>query len=835
MPAETASAIRSAAEYSGRARRFGAAIALACAIVAGRGLAQTAAAPDNSAETGVADEGTSPVPPAMVDPDAGPDPGQREIVVTARRWGQAEIAAETELDEDEIGAYGADNIGELIDAMAPLIDGSGDAPAVLVNGKRIASPAEITGYPAEALHGVAILPPEAAANYGYPSGQRVVNLELKQEYASWDASAGVTVPTAGGRRSGLLTAGYTVIDGDTRWNAQVTASDETALLKSARRLPVRAEVQALLPTLPDGIEVDPNRFESVLGEARSLNFNAGVARPLGEFAVAVGVNAAASRSKQLTGIPIGSIVLSPGSPWAPAGEEPITVGRLLGGGALQSRQRSESFGASGTLSGPIWGWQASLSVQYAHSRSNNIYDRGFDVGAVQQRVETNPDFDPYGPWPATPLLSDRSRFRNDMLSATFNASRSIVELPAGQVNASLTVGASRNRSRFKTDTAGIIGRDRSGSDQIDGLWSFTIPVTSRAQDFLAPLGDIMLDLSAEVGRATRTSTRRKWNAGVRWTPFSFLDLRASIGHENAQPSFDQLHGPRFEVVTRLFDFARQEYVQPVRIFGGNPALEGGSIRDLSLNAMMRPFGGDVATFNIGYRKQLSRGVVASFPTLTPDIEAAFPDRVMRDPDGRLLSIDTRPINVERERTEAIASSLTLRYTEKPDALDGALPPPGGVRPWTFSLSVNHSWQLGSEMVIRPGLPVLDRLRNSGLSRHGVSLSLVVGRRGMGVSLNGNWNGAARVRSSDEAGGTTEFRYPSSVLFNLGLFAEPEGWGRAPSERNWASSLRLSLDIQNILNGYRKVSVLGPTTRREFMRDEIDPLGRTIRLSIRKKF
>lgn len=827
MPVEAAPAIRSVAQWSGRARRFGAAIALACAIVAGRGLAQAPGAPD-SAETGATDEAVSLVPLATVDPDSGPDPEQSEIVVTARRWGQAEIAAETELDEDEIGAYGADNIGELIDAMAALIDGSGDAPAVLVNGKRIASPAEITGYPAEALNGVAILPPEAAAHYGYPSGQRVVNLELKKEYASWDASAGVTVPTAGGRRSGQLAVGYTVIDGDTRWNAQVTASDETALLKSARRLPVRAEVQALLPTLPEGLAVDPNHFESVLGEAQSLNFNAGVARPLGEFAVALGVNAAAGLSKQLTGIPIGSIVLPPGSPWIPAGEDPVTVGRLLSRAALQNRQRSESFGASGTLSGPIWGWQASVSVQYAHSRSSNIYDRDFDVGTVQQRVDAaDPDFDPYGPWPATPLLSDRSRFRNDMLSATFNASRSIVELPAGQVNASLTVGASRNRSRFITDTAGIIGRERSGSDQIDGLSSFIIPVASRAQGVLASLGDIMLDLSAEAGRATRTSTRRKWNAGVRWTPFSFLDLRASIGRENAQPTFDQRHGPRFEVVTRLFDFARQEYVQPVRIFGGNHTLEGGRTRDLSLNAMIRPFEGDRATFTIGYRRQLSRGAVASFPTLTPDVEAAFPDRVVRDPDGRLLSIDTRPINIERDRTEAIASGLTLRYTEKPGELHGALPPRGGFRPWTFSLSVNHSWQLGSETVIRPGLPVLDRLRNSGLSRHGVAFSLVVGRRGMGVSLNGNWNGAAHVRSNDEAGGATEFRYPSSVLFNLGVFAEPE--------RNWASGLRLSLDIQNVLNGYRKVSVLAPTTRREFTRDEIDPLGRTIRLSIRKQF
>lgn len=830
MPVETAPAIRSAAECPGRARFFGAAIALACVIVAGRGHAQTPAAPD-SAETGAAQEGASPGSPAMVDPD----PAQHEIVVTARRWGQAEIAAETALGEDEIGAYGADNIGQLIDAIAPLIDGRGEAPAVLVNGKRIASPAEITGYPPEALNGVAILPPEAAAHYGYPSGQRVVNLELKQKYASWDASAGVTVPTAGGRRGGQLAVGRSTIDGDTRWNAQVTASDETALLKSARRLSVRDEVQALLPTLPDGIEVDPNRFESVLGDTQSLNFNAGVTRPLGEFAVALGVNAAASRGKQLIGLPIGSIVLPPGSPWVPPGEAPVTVSRLLDDGALESAQRSESFGATATLSGAIAGWQTSLSLLYAHSRSDSVYGRGYDVSAVQQRVDAgDPDFDPDGAWPATPRLADHSRFRNDMLNATLNTSRSVLELPAGEVNMSLTLSAIRNRSRFVTETAGIVQHDRSGSDQFEGRWSATVPVTNRASGGRAPLGDIALDLSAEAGKATRTGTRRKWNAGVRWTPFPFLDLRAGIGQENAQPTFDQLHGPEIEVITRLFDFARQEFVQPVRLFGGNPDLKGGRIRDLSLNAMIRPFADNLATLNIGYRKQILRGGIASFPTLTPEVEAAFPDRVTRDVEGRLLAIDSRPTNIEHERVESIASGLTLRYTEKRGA-PGAPPPAGAFRPWTFSLTVNHNWQIGSEMAIGPGLPVLDRLRDSGQSRHNIGLGLAAGRNGLGASLSGSWGSGARVRSEGGVGGATEFRYAPTAIFNLGLFAEPAQWMATSTERNWASDLKISLDIQNVLNGYRKVSVVGGAMPQGYTRDEIDPLGRTVRLGIRKQF
>jgi outer membrane receptor protein involved in Fe transport len=65
-------------------------------------------------------------------------------------------------------------------------------------------------------------------------------------------------------------------------------------------------------------------------------------------------------------------------------------------------------------------------------------------------------------------------------------------------------------------------------------------------------------------------------------------------------------------------------------------------------------------------------------------------------------------------------------------------------------------------------------------------------------------------------------------------SSPNG-GAEYRARNWASNLRISLDVQNILNGYQEVTVLAATRRRGLTRDEIDPLGRTIRLNIRKQF
>lgn len=755
------------------------------------------------------------------------------IIVTGRRWGQADIASERDLDEDQIGAYGANTIGELIGDMAALIGGTRDTPVILVNGRRIGSPTEITGYPPEALNHVAILPPEAAARYGYAAGQRVVNLELKKKFASTDVDVGFSTPSAGGRTNSQLSVARSVIDGDTRWNVQLRGGTDTVLLKSERDIPVRSEVAAILPLLEaaEGRSIDPNRFETLAAKARSLSLNMGVMRPVGDFSISLNAHAGLDRSTQLTGMPLASIILP-----SPGADEILY--RLVGDRALESRQRSTNFGASGSLSGPIGGWQTSFSVSYSNSRNNSFNDRGYDSSALQQSVDAgDPSFDPSGPWPFLPLLTDRIGSNSQALGASFNASRSILKLPAGEVSTNVTVNASQSRSRFSALTAstGALSRGRFASSQLDGRWSLTVPVANRALGVLAPLGDLGLDLSMDLAKASQTRTRYKWDAGVRWAPFPFVDFRASLGQENVEPLFEQLYGPRIEVVTRLFDFAQQEYVQPISIFGGNPELEGGRIRNLSLGAMMRPFAGDLAMFNIEYRKRVAQGGIASLPTLTPDVEAIFPERVMRDADGRLLSIDARPINILHDRTESINSGVTLAYTAKPKTVVGEPLSPDRQRPWTFSLSVAHSWQLASEMVIRPGLPVLNRLRDSGQPRHNVTFNLVVGRRGMGASLNGNWNGAARVRSSDVAGGATEFRYPSWVLFNLGLFAEPKHLREGARKGDWTSSLRISLDIQNVLNGFRKVSVLGMSAPRELTRDEIEPLGRTFRLSIRKQF
>ncbi|WP_337828173.1 hypothetical protein [Pseudonocardia sp. TMWB2A] len=794
--------------------------------------AMAASTPDTSSPNPDHDiSSQQPAPPLQ---PTVPGSTEEEIIVLGKRWGQAEIASERDLDEQQIGAYGADDIGDLVKSVTPLIDGTGEAPVLLVNGKRITDPSEITGYPPEALARLAILPPEAAAHYGYPAGKRVVNLELKKKFASWTTDAGISAPTAGGRYGTQLSAGRHTIAGNTRWNAQASYSRDTMLRRIARDIPLRPEILTISQSVinAENGDIDPDAYETLMGASETASFNAGINRPFGDFSGSLNFNANRNSNRQLVGMPVASIRV-------PDGNGATTlVSKLISDNALESRQRSTSFGVSASVSGPVMGWQSSLSLQYNNSRSRNAYERGFDASEVQALVDAqNPSFDPYGAWPDTPLLADRTRSRTQSLNGSFNMSKSILTLPAGAVNASVSLNASRFRTRYSaySSASKAFTDSKSGSEQVDGQMSFTIPVASRAQDVLATLGDLSLDVSASARRASDTPLYYRLNGGMSWSPFPILNLRASLSHENVEPSSDQRNGSRMEILNRVFDFARQEYVQALYIFGGNPDLHGGSSRNLSINAMLRPFKDDLATFNFGYQRNVARGGISALPSLTPEIEAAFPERVIRDASGKLVAVDARAINIAHDVNAQISSGVSLRWTEKVAAPDGTPPSPAAPRPWSVTATINHRWQLESKSLIRTGLPVIDRLRGSGQPRHNISAQLVAGKRGMGATLSGNWNATAYVRGGT-AGSGMMFRYPANTMFSLSLFAEPEHLMPPREGKWWASNLRVSLDIQNLFNSYRRIDYIGPGTAPQALaRDEIDPMGRTIRLSLRKQF
>ena len=48
-------------------------------------------------------------------------------------------------------------------------------------------------------------------------------------------------------------------------------------------------------------------------------------------------------------------------------------------------------------------------------------------------------------------------------------------------------------------------------------------------------------------------------------------------------------------------------------------------------------------------------------------------------------------------------------------------------------------------------------------------------------------------------------------------------------------MRISLDVDNLFNGYRRAARGDGSVPAGYSRDEVDPVGRTLKLSVRKRF
>lgn len=806
--------------------------------------------------------------------DRGASGGSGEILVTAPRRGEAEVPAETEFGEEEIASHGADSIDELLERLAPLIDGSGEEPVILVNGKEVGFDRSILGFPPEALNRIAILKGEAAAHYGHRSGRRVVNLVLKENYASRNVETAANWATGGGRYGGDLTAGQVAISGATRWNAQARLSIESALRNSARGAgpshagpidlvgylaPVSGgEIdpglsglvgttvhvaaipdQALVgpPVLADFVAgagrthpADPARFETLLPSRRNLSLNLGASRPLGPFTASLSLNASSNRSERLRGVPMASVIVPQGGPWSPFSGDVLLVRPLAGARALRSESSSKSLGLSLTLSGALGSWRTTLSTSYARSWSANHLEHGIDTREVQALIDAQVrGFNPYMPWPERLLRTSGSKSDSESLGVNLSVAKPVADFPAGPVVATLSANANHNSTGYRSLSGASQGtRDAIAYDHLGGELSVSIPISARGEGELKPLGDLSIDLSAGGQAATGSAFRRQQGAGFTWTPVPPVEIVGSFEHQEVVPSSDDLGAPRVETVTRVYDFLRQEVAEPFWITGGNPRLGRGSAQSLSLEVRLRPLGSSLLSVNVGYRSRRGEGGVAPFPELTPAIEAAFPERIVRDAQGRLQAVDARPINIARSQSAELVSSVALR-----------LPPPGArsadtrtADPLRLTFSLNHTWRLESELLTRAGMPTIDQLSETGQSRHYLSLQATAGKRGIGGDLRATWSSPAQVRSSHSAGG---YRYRPPLMVNAGVFILPDKlWAKAQG-LGWLENLKVSLEVENLLDTYRRVTLSDGSVPPGFSRHEVDPLGRTVELSVRKRF
>ncbi|MFO1256634.1 MAG: TonB-dependent receptor [Sphingomonadaceae bacterium] len=801
---------------------------------------------------------------------ASPD----DIVVVAERLrGQVDTAQSpvATMDEAEIQSMGVGSIGELLGRISPQTGsgrgrGGGGMPVMLLNGQRISNFREIRNIPPEAIRKIEVLPEEVALKFGYSPDTRVVNILLKDKFQSLAVEAGGSLPTLGGFSAWSLESSLTRIAGPSRLSLTASADDTSPLFESERNL---------VPTTVPGVssDPDPQKFRTLIADSRNFGLNAAWSKGLGKNGMggALSLSAAISRADSMSWQGLDTVRLT-----APGGD---SVLRTLPGPLGRVSHVTTLEGGAG-YSTAFGEWQFSATVDATHGVTRTLTDRRADTTALVAAAAagtlpirgTLPALAPAG---ATEAESTSNRVENlvTMIGRP-------LRLPAGNVSA--TIKAGYTWVGFDTaDQASLAGPVSLKRGRLLGGVNLGIPLTSRREDFLAGAGDITLNLSADVSHLSDFGTLTGWTTGLTWAPTGKLNLQASYIVNEAAPAVSQLGNPQVQTFNvPVYDFTRGETALVTLTSGGNPLLKREIQRDLKLGVTWQlPFLSN-SNMVVEYFRNRSSDVTASFPLLTPAIEAAFAGRVTRDLSGRLVAIDQRPVTFYRQEGSRLRWGFNLSdgfgKAEPAGGMMGGMfggrgggdrrqagarpaggPPPqragggggrgggmmgmmgGNGQPGRWSLGVYHTVQFESRVLVAPGGPLLDLLEGDAISgggtpRHSIEFNGGVFYKGIGSFFNGTWKAPTTLAASGLPG-TSDLRFGSTTAINLVLFMD---FGQRPKlieKVGFLKGARMSLRFENLLNSRQKVTDGSGAVPLSYQPDYLDPRGRVITLQFRKMF
>lgn len=795
-----------------------------------------------------ADQPTTQLPD---NPDADADHVAGEIVVLATRIkGQVDAPEPpvATLDETDIAALGAASVAELLDRISPQT-GSGRGrgngpPLVLVNGQRITNFREMRDYPPEAIKRVEVLPEEVALRFGFPPDARVVNLILKDNFRNRRAELSHGVPTRGGFSVSALEATLLRIDGPARLSINGTVDHTTPLFESERGV---VQTPSNIPTVSS--DPVPANYRSLIAQSTDYGFNASWTKGLGKDGLggSISLNVAANRtvSTSYSGLDMVRLVAPGGASALRALDDPLR--RHTATTTVQGGAGINTF---------LGNWQFSATLDANHSESTTQIDRRADTsGLVSAAAAGTLAID--GPLPALPSAgTDLASTNSDSATALVTLVGRPLKLPAGEAMLTLRTGFawSSIESRDSRTLAAPVSLKRG--DFSAGL-NLALPLASRRENVLAGLGDLTLNLSAGWDHLSDFGNLKDWSAGLTWSPLKPLTFGATYIVNEAAPTLAQLGNPLVQTFNvPVFDYASGETVLATVISGGNQQLARERQRDWKFSANWQlPIPGN-SNLLIEYFRNHSNDVSASFPFLTSAIEAAFPGRVTRDPTGRLIAIDQRPV------TFAEQSGSRLRWGLNVGGQLGKSPPGGGWggmhgpgggrrgptmgmmgRPgggqgrWNFGIF--HTVQFDSTVLVTPGGPLLDllggdALTSGGTPRHSIEFNGGMFYKGFGFFSRGTWTAATSVRAGG-APANGDLRFGAVTKLNVNVFADLGRMPKLVEKVPLFANSRVSLKFENLLDSRQKVTDASGAVPLSYQADYLDPRGRVITLELRKSF
>ncbi len=759
-------------------------------------------------------------PPSQAAASTAPD---GEILVTGDGQRGAvigDVPAERSFDTLSVRAFGATNISELLEAIAPQVRsnrGRADAgPVTLLNGRRVSSFAEIARIPTEAIERMDIFPEELALRYGFRADQKVVNIVTFPNFRSVVVQANVLTPTDGGTTTGGLTADQFVLSGDTRLGLGTSYIRTGSLLESERAL------------LQPGGDQAFASLRTLLPETERFSLTGVIGAPVTD-------EVSASLTAQYEAIDLAAL-LGPG-----------TTGRAIG---RHTRNRRGRLGS--VFDGRVGHWRWSLTG-------------GYNRAAVEVLTDSI----------AESQLRDRVRSVDQVADADLIVSGSLFNLPAGPVTASIGGGVGARGFRGSSVRGEEVSLTRLGRDRAAARVNVDVPITP---DDARAIGTLSANIGAELERLSDVGTLTTIGGGLTWSPIAAINVVASLTQEEGAPTIEQLGAPTIITpASRTFDFTNDVSVDVPRVFGGNADLVPDDRRVLRFGLNVAPLPRTDLFFSLDYVDTRIDNPIVAFPILTPALEATFPSRFRRDVVGRLTAIDARPINFARSTVRQLrtginftrplgdpklglppgatvqtrvfssvaAAEADVRRRDPNAVVVFSAPEPGSpaaLRGETlrsrFYISLYHNWTLTDELTLVDGGPTLDRLNGfatdarGGRRRHEIEFQVGAFKRGLGARIGVSWQSATRI---DGLGGTGNLAFADFGRVDLTVFVNPAdrlGGTKAP---DWIKRTRVTLSVNNLLDERPQVRDRGGATPIAFQPTLLDPLGRTVNLSLRKTF
>jgi iron complex outermembrane receptor protein len=703
-----------------------------------------------------------------------------------------------------------------------------------------------------------------------------VNVVLRRRFRALTTEVQGGGATAGGQPSGQVEMDLFRVRGDQRINLDLQYQRSDSLTEAERDVaPITATpAGGGTPVIADTTDV--SRYRTLSPKTESAQANLVLAKALpNAMSAAVNASLEASRSQSLLGLAQVSLLVPASSPFSPSGTEVIADRYVTGRGALGQTTETWTGHLGGTLNKDAANrWRLSLTSAYDHTDTQTGSDTGVDASALQAAITGGSrSVDPFATLPLSLLAvtpQTQAHSQSDSANVQVLAAGPLTKVPAGDLFASFKLGDTQSALSSDSRRMGVERSTDLSRNTLNAQVNFDLPVTSRGAGVLESLGDLSLNLNGAVDQVSDFGALTTLGYGLNWTPVKGVNLIVSHTRDQSEPTMQQLGGPAVATPgARILDYATGRTVEVTRIDGGNGALIADERNVLKVGLTLKPIASKDLTLSGNYISSRIDNPIQTFPAATAQIEAAFPDRFVRDAAGQLVQVDYRPVNFARENRQEFRWGLNYsmpvgpqqqpRMFQRPPGQDGPPPdaprnPGDGPRPGggdgpprggfaggqngRLQFAVYHTVVFEDEILIRPGLPVLDLLNGAaagnsgGQPRHEVEVQAGITRKGMGARLSADWKSATTVRGATSSG---DLNFSDIAKINLRLFADLGAQRNLVQKRPWLRGSRVTFSVTNLFDQRVEVRDAAGLTPASYQSAYLDPAGRVVKLSFRKLF